>query len=71
MVDGVEQSVEPLNMGIVYGAASGTLYRASDCTVQTAPYPSTSPSASLPNLKIAFQIDVYTLSGELWPYYPE
>lgn len=71
VVDGVEQSVEPLNMGIVYEASSGTLYHASDCTVQTAPYPSTSPSASLPNLKIAFQIDVYTLSGELWPYYPE
>lgn len=70
VVDGVEQPVEPLNMGIVYRASSGTLYHASDCTVQAAPYSTSSSWASLPNLGIAFRIDTYTLNGEQWPYYP-
>lgn len=56
----------------VYGASSGTLYHASDCTVQAAPKAVAPGSswASLPNLGFAFTIDTYTLSGEQWPYYP-
>ena len=71
VVDGVEQSVEPLNMGIVYGASAGVLYRASDCTVTAEPYSTTSSWASFPNLGIAFRIDTWNLEGEQWPYYPE
>ena len=70
-IDGVEQSVEPMNTAI-YGPSSGTLYHASDCTVQAAPkeVPKGTSWASLPNLGIAFTIDTYTMSGETWPYYP-
>ncbi len=71
-IDGVEQSVEEMNTS-VYGASSGTLYHASDCTVQASvkSVPVGSSWASLPNLGIAFSIDTYTLSGETWPYYPQ
>ena len=55
----------------VYGASSGTLYHASDCTVQAGPkllrlvhLGKSSKSG------FAFTIDTYTLSGEQWPYYP-
>lgn len=70
-IDGVEQSVEPLNSA-VYGASSGTLYHASDCTVQASvnSVPIGSSWATLPNIGIAFTINTYTLSGEAWPYYP-
>lgn len=70
VVDGVEESVTPLNVGIVYRAAPGTIYRASDCTIQATPYSTSSSYASFPNLGLAFRIDTYTLSGETWPYYP-
>lgn len=70
-IDGVEQSVDLLNTS-VYGPASGELIHASDCTVQARPneVPTGSSWATLPNIGIAFTIDTYTLSGELWPYYP-
>ncbi len=71
VVNGVEESVTPLNVGIVYRAAPGTIYHASDCTIQATPYPTSSSYASFPNLGIAFRIDTYTLSGETWPYYPQ
>ena len=70
-IDGVEQSVELLNTS-VYGPASGELIHASDCTIQARPneVPTGSSWATLPNIGIAFTIDTYTLSGQLWPYYP-
>lgn len=70
VVDGVETEVTPLNVGIVYKSAPGTIYRASDCTISATPYETTSSYASFPNLGVAFRIDTYTLSGEQWPYYP-
>ena len=70
-INGVEQSVELMNTA-VYGPSSGTLYHASDCTVQAAPkeVPKGTSWATLPNIGFAFQIDTYTMSGETWPYYP-
>ena len=70
-IDGVEQSVEPMNTA-VYGPSSGTLYHASDCTVQAAPksVPIGTSWATLPNIGFAFTIDTYTMDGQTWPYYP-
>lgn len=68
-IDGVETSCTVLNEKDHYGAMSGQLYHASDCTVDASIKSRTDGSGVYPYLSKDIYLEVRTLAGGTWPAY--